>query len=123
MPGWNKLSAQLPMYNVTSVREKVAFRDDTFPKSVAGYNMLSLGILLIMVPNNSCYLAGLCHHKTKSIILQWSGWNKKLLVTLVEDEPKALFQIATILRCRGGYYSILWMAPLYPWSWPYNAEC
>ena len=32
---------------------------------------------------------------------------------------KAPFSIATTLRC----YSILWIASLYPWCLPYNAEC
>ena len=45
------------------------------------------------------------------------------LATLVEGDPKALFSIATTLRCRGGQYSIPWIAPLYPWYLPYNAEC
>ena len=45
--------------------------------------------------------------------------------TLVEGDPKAPFSIATTLRCRVGCYSIPMsstMAPLYPWSSPYNAE-
>ena len=25
--------------------------------------------------------------------------------------------------CRGRHYSFLWIAPLYPWYAPYNAEC
>ena len=45
------------------------------------------------------------------------------LVTLVEGNPKAPFSIAPIPRCRGGRYSIPWIAPLYPWSLPYNAKC
>ena len=44
-------------------------------------------------------------------------------MTLVKGDPKAPFSIATTLRCRGGRYSISWIAPLYPWSLPYNAEC
>ena len=36
------------------------------------------------------------------------------LSTLVESDPKALFSIATTLRCRGERYSIIWIAPLYP---------
>ena len=31
--------------------------------------------------------------------------------------------VATTPRCRGGCYSFPWIAPLYPWSLPYNAEC
>ena len=46
--------------------------------------------------------------------------NKVKLATIVEGDPKA---IATTPRCRGGRYSIPWIAPLYPWTVPYNAEC
>ena len=45
------------------------------------------------------------------------------MATLSEDDPKAPFSIATTPRCRGGFYSIPWIAPLYLWSLPYNAEC
>ena len=38
-------------------------------------------------------------------------------------DPKSPFSIATTPRCRGGCYSFPWIAPLYPWSIPYNAEC
>ena len=48
---------------------------------------------------------------------------KVKLATIVEGEPKALFSIATTLRCRGGRYSFPWIAPLYPWYVPYIAEC
>ena len=34
--------------------------------------------------------------------------------TLVAGDPKDPFLIATTLRCRRGYYFILWIAPLYP---------
>ena len=34
--------------------------------------------------------------------------------TIVEGDPKAPFSIATTPRCRGGRYSIPWIAPLYP---------
>ena len=33
------------------------------------------------------------------------------------------FLIATIPRCKGGRYSIRWIATLYPWSLPCNADC
>ena len=42
---------------------------------------------------------------------------------IVEGDPKAPFSIATTPRCRGGRYSIPRIAPLYPWTVPYNAEC
>ena len=45
------------------------------------------------------------------------------LVTVVEGGPKAPFSIATTPSCRGERYSFPWIAPLYPWSLPYNAEC
>ena len=39
-----------------------------------------------------------------------------------DGDPKAPFSIATKPRCKGGHYSIPWIAPLYPWSLPYNTE-
>ena len=49
--------------------------------------------------------------------------DKSKFATIVESEPKAPFSIATTQRCRGERYSIPWIAPLYPWSLPYSAEC
>ena len=49
-------------------------------------------------------------------------WKVKL-ATLVEGGPQAPFLIATTPKCRRGRYSIPWIAPLYPWSLPDNAEC
>ena len=40
--------------------------------------------------------------------------NTNVLVILCKGDPKAPFSIATTLRCRGGRYSIPWIAPLYP---------
>ena len=48
---------------------------------------------------------------------------KVKLATIVEGDPKTPFSIATISKCQGGRYSFLWIAPLYPWSVPYNGEC
>ena len=48
---------------------------------------------------------------------------KVKLATIVEGDLKAPFSIATTCRSRGGRYSFPWIAPLYPWSLPYNAEC
>ena len=45
------------------------------------------------------------------------------LVTLVEGDLEAPFSRATTPGCRRGRYSFPWIAPLYPWSVPYNAEC
>ena len=42
------------------------------------------------------------------------------LATLVKGDPKASFSVATTPRCRGGRYSISWIAPFYSWSLP---EC
>ena len=36
------------------------------------------------------------------------------MVTFVEGDLKSPFSIATTLRCRGGHYSIPWIASLYP---------
>ena len=38
--------------------------------------------------------------------------NNDVWLTVVEGDPKAPFSIATTLRCRGGHYSFLWIAPL-----------
>ena len=42
------------------------------------------------------------------------------MATVFEGDLVATLSIATPPRCRGGCYSILWIAPLYPWSVPYN---
>ena len=49
--------------------------------------------------------------------------DKVKLATLVKGDPKAPFSIATRAWCRGEHYSIPWIAPLYTWSVPCNAEC
>ena len=36
------------------------------------------------------------------------------LATVVKGDPQAPFSIATTQRCRGGHYSIPWIAPLCP---------
>ena len=38
----------------------------------------------------------------------------KLVAVVVGGSKGSLFN---------GYYTILWIAPLYPWSVPYNSEC
>ena len=40
--------------------------------------------------------------------------NKIKLATLVKGDPKPPLSIAIILRCRGGRYSLPWIAPIYP---------
>ena len=59
----------------------------------------------------------------KLIIIPSQSKSKVKLATIVEGDPKAPFSIATTPRCRGGSYSIPRIAPLYPWTVPYNAEC
>ena len=49
-----------------------------------------------------------------SISMQLKCKVKVKLATIVEGDPKAPFSIATTPRCRGGRYSIPWIAPLYP---------
>ena len=61
---------------------------------------------------------------------EWSGYqavyenlnSKVKLATVVEGDQKAPFSIATTPRCKGGRYSFLWVAPLYPWYVPRIAE-
>ena len=49
------------------------------------------------------------------IMITVKGLNKYVkLATLVEGDRKAPFSIATTPKCRGGRYSIIWIAPLYP---------
>ena len=45
------------------------------------------------------------------------------LATLVEGDPKDTFLIVTTPMNGGGCYSIPRIAPLYPWSAPYCAQC
>ena len=42
--------------------------------------------------------------------------------TIVVGDRKDPFSIPTTPSCRGGRYSIPWIAPLIPWSVPYNPE-
>ena len=49
--------------------------------------------------------------------------SKEKLATIVEDNLKTPFSIATTPRCRGGRYSFPWITPLYPWYVSYNTEC
>ena len=49
--------------------------------------------------------------------------SKVKLAIIVEGNTKAPFSIATTPKCRGGHNSFSWIAPLYPWYVPYNAEC
>ena len=58
-----------------------------------------------------------------SVMTEKNELQKNKLETLVEDNPKALFLIATTPRCRKGRYYFPWTAPLYPRYVPYNVEC
>ena len=49
--------------------------------------------------------------------------SKVKLAILVEGDTKIPFSIATTPRCRGGLYSVPWIAPLYLWSLTHNVEC
>ena len=40
--------------------------------------------------------------------------------SVIEGEPKAPFSITTTPMYRGRCYSFPWIAPLYPWSVPFN---
>ena len=73
--------------------------------------------ILVQFPSNffcmrfvSIHVVHLSHEKSK-VGDRSRGW------------PKSPFSIATTPRCREGRYSIPWIAPLYPWSLPYNSEC
>ena len=45
-----------------------------------------------------------------------------MLTTVDYGYPKAPFSITTTPKNRGGRYSFLWIAPLYAWNVPYDAE-
>ena len=45
------------------------------------------------------------------------------LATVVEEDLKAPFSIATTPRYREGRYYFPLSVPLYPWSIPYSAKC
>ena len=64
-----------------------------------------------------CWVEEVARHKCSRIL------SKVKLATVIEGDSKAPFSVATSPRCKGGCYSFPWIAPLYPWSVPYNAEC
>ena len=49
--------------------------------------------------------------------------SKVKLATVIEGDQKAPFSIATTPNCKGGRYSLPWIAPPYPSYVPYIAEC
>ena len=66
-----------------------------------------------------CHLSAL---QCKASLQIYDEYKVKLM-TSVEGDPKAPFSIATTPRSKGGRYTFPWIAPLYPWLLPYNAEC
>ena len=58
----------------------------------------------------------------QSIKEEWISTLSRL-ATLGEGDSKVPFSIAVTPRYSRGCYYFLWIAPLYPWSVPYNAEC
>ena len=54
--------------------------------------------------------------KVRVLLAISTTWWYKLvkLATIVEDDPKAPFPLATRLRCSGGHSSFPWIAPLLP---------
>ena len=84
------------------------------------YNLLILLTAQLLLPQLVYYTSKL--HRT-SIVCVCVCLHAYKLATVVEGDQKAPFLTATTLRCRGGHYSFLWTAPLYPWYVPFNAGC
>ena len=61
--------------------------------------------------------------KSKNWMKVRTFW-RRLYISKVGDHgrgwSKSTFSIASTPRCRGGRYSIPWIAPFYPWSLPYQ---
>ena len=64
-----------------------------------------------MVSSLSIYAQVLLSNTNNSIRYQFPHSE---IVTSKVGDPKASLTIATTPRCRGGRYSFLWLAPLYP---------
>ena len=62
------------------------------------------------------------NHYTTSTSTVYFELVKVKLMTVVEGNLNASFLVATSPRWREGCFSFPWIAPLYPWSMPYNAE-
>ena len=72
--------------------------------------------------------ASIIHTEFQYVSLCWLADNeinkwKIKLATVVKGYRKISFSIATIPRCSGGRYYFPWIALLYSWYVPYNAEC
>ena len=84
---------------------------DNSPKTMNNKNGLCL-FLMANKPIMVIYCQNMHAHTHTHIYIK--------VVTFVERDPKVLFSTATTPRSRGGRYYIPWIAPLYPWSVPYN---
>ena len=91
-------------------------RNCKIPPDIHGFGLVSFynGISTSM-----SYLIQYYYYLTYS----WVGIRKVKLATVFEGDQKALFSIATTPNFRGGHYCLTWIAELYPWFWPYIAEC
>ena len=74
---------------------------------------LALFSLKIDIISHPVRKEGLDKHKHKHIY--------KKLGTVIKGDSKAPFSIATLPMYQGGRYFFPGIAPLYPWSMPYNA--
>ena len=83
------------------------------------YDLLNKALTLKTYPFVQVICVVLCQSHT-----MWTFMGSTYLSVphLVAGDSKAPFSIAITPRCRGGRYSIPWIAPLYPWSVPYSAE-
>ena len=117
---------------------ETVFVDDCVCLYIYIYNVKLIFIgLHLNIYINVCWLLNnlICLYYLLFILIYWSvldvgsqfqlykNCTKVKLATLVEGDQKVPFSIATTPRCRRGRYSISWIAPLYLWSVPYNAEC
>ena len=62
-------------------------------------------------------------YRILSMITLLISMSKVKLAILVMGDPKAPFSVATTPMCGERRNSFPWIAPLYRWSLPYNAEC
>ena len=65
---------------------------------------------------------GVCTAELKSANPENYFIYKSKVTTVVEDDSKAPFSIATAQRCKRGRYCYLWVVPLYPGDVPYNVK-
>ena len=89
----------------------ISWKPFSFPSYKCTYLILSKFIKLF-----NRYLIETFSAKQFQLKYHSSFISKVKLVTLVKGDTKAPFSIATTPGCRGGHYSFLWIAPLYPHS-------